>query len=306
LAPVIAQKDFVKLRLVATGGQAPVNNFEIFAGHSLFQHEFFSYLALTSAVLVCLLLILMAASWTSNTLPMRNSWIAASLLAIILMLPITAWLYLHLPGMKYINFPWRYLFVVSLLIALFLAHAASQSKRARWMIAVTALGFAAAWFAMWPPTWLHNPEASWGKYSAARTAELPGVQELMPISARYDEEGRYGPSQLVSVESGACKMLQVQIWQSEHRVVRFDCQPDTTLVIKTFFYPGWKIIANGRPAPVAFNEQGAFLAKVQGAGYLEMTFAYTQDRKLGVDISRATIFIWLAWFAIQRRRLLAT
>jgi 4-amino-4-deoxy-L-arabinose transferase-like glycosyltransferase len=309
LIPVIAQKDIVKLHLVATGGQAPVNNFELFGGHELFKHEFFSYLALISTILALLLIVIVAASWKWNTLPMRQSWVATTAFSLVLMFPFTAKLY-SLPGMKYINFPWRFLFVISLLIGLFLAHAVSRSKKDWWMVAFVAVGFAAAWFAMWPPTFLHDPYASWGKYSDMRTAGLPGVQELMPISAHYNEDGNYGPAELVSVESGApCKALQVLKWHSEHRVVRFDCPPDTTLVIKTFFYPGWRILANSRPAPVAFNEKGAFLVKVQGTGILEMQFSRTQDRIAGALISLITLLlcaVYILWLRNRQTSLIAT
>ncbi len=302
LLPVIAQKDIIKLRLVATGGQAPVNNFELLTKQPLFTHDFFSYLALISTTLAVLLIVLIIATWKSNALPMRHSWNAAAVLSLVLMLPFTASLYL-LPGMKYINFPWRFLFVVSLLIGLFLAYGVSRSKKAWWMVALTACAFAGAWYAMWPPTFLHDPYASWGKYSNMRTAALPGVQELMPISARYDEDGNYGPAQLVSVESGApCRTLQVLTWQSEHRIMQFDCPPDSTLVIKTFFYPGWRILTNGRPAPVAFNEKGAFLVKIQGAGILEMQFAVTQDRIIGAIVSLITLLLCAFYTFMQRRR----
>jgi hypothetical protein len=302
LLPVIAQKDIVKLRLVATGGQAPVNNFELLTKQPLFKHDFFSYLALISAIITLLLIVIIVATWKSNSLPMRRPLYAVAAFSLLLMLPFTASLY-SLPGMKYINFPWRFLFVVSFLIGLFLAYALSQSKNSWWIAALTACAFAGAWFAMWPPTFLHDPYATWGKYSDMRTAALPGVQELMPISAHYDEDGNYGPAQPVSVESGApCRTLQAITWQSEHRIVRFDCPPDSTLVIKTFFYPGWRILANGHPAPVAFNEKGAFLVKVQGVGTLEMNFAVTQDRIAGKILSLITLLLCALYVFVQRRR----
>jgi hypothetical protein len=302
LLPVLSQRGLIKLHLVATGGQDPVNNFELLAGRPLFVHDFFSYLALISTILTLLLIIAIAITWKSKLLPMRTSFTAVAAISIVMMLPITKRFYAHMPGMKYINFPWRFLFVVSFLIALFVAHAFEQAGRRRWLLIASLGGFALCWYAMWPPTWLHNEEASWGKYSAARTAALPGVQELMPISARYSEEGDYGPQQFVAIDSGEpCRSLQVERWQSEHRIIRFDCG-DTILVLKTFFYPGWKILANGRPAPVAFNEHGAFLVKIHGSGALDMQFSWTSDRKTGAIISLVTLFFCIAFLVHERRR----
>jgi hypothetical protein len=302
LVPVIAQKNMIHLRLVATGGQDPVNNFELLAGRSLFIHDFFSYLALISTILTLLLIAAIATTWKSNSTSSYTSFAAVAAFSIFMMLPITRTIYAHLPGMKYINFPWRFLFVVSFLIALFVAQALHQGDRRRWLVLATLCGFAISWYAMWPPTWLHNEDATWGKYSAARTAALPGVQEMMPITARFSEEGDYGPPQVVAIDSGApCRTLQLERWHSEHRIIHFDCG-DTTLVLKTFFYPGWKILANGRPAPVAFNEQGAFLVQVQGAGTLDMQFIWTKDRKLGAMVSLLTLLICLAFLVLENHR----
>lgn len=302
LLPVLSQRGMIKLRLVATGGQDPVNNFELLAGRPLFVHDFFSYLALISAILTLLLIIAIAITWKSNLLPMRTSFIVVAAFSIVMMLPITKWFYAHMPGMKYINFPWRFLFVVSFLIALFAAQGFSQPNRRRWILAAMLGAFVLCWYAMWPPTWLHNEEASWGKFSAARTAALPGVQELMPITARYSEEGNYGPQQLVAIDSGEpCRSLQIDRWQSEHRIIRFDCG-DTVLVLKTFFYPGWKIVANGRPAPVAFNEHGAFLVKVNGSGILDLQFTWTRDRQVGAIVSFVTLLSCIAILVYGRRR----
>lgn len=303
LIPVGTQRTLVMSRLVATGGQSPERNFELLSGVPLFRHDFFSYLALISATLTVLLIVAISASWPWKTAPLKVSWIVIAAFAVVMMLPISTVIYGRVAAFHYVTFPWRYLFVVSLLVGLFAAQTFHRSRRGMWLLVLVGCGFAAGWFAMWPPTFLHDPYASWGKYSDGRTRELPGVQEIMPITARYDEDGRYGEPQLAAVESGGpCQTLKVVAWKSEYRLLNFECPQPTTLVIKTFFYPGWRIVANGRPVPVAFNEHGAFLVQVRGSGNLEMQFVWTPDRILGAAISLVALVlcVGIAWF--QRRR----
>lgn len=304
LVPMFAQRKFVMSHLVATGGQAPENNFELLAGTRLFAHDFFSNMALISTVTAVLLVGFAAAAWRASELRDRATWISASAFALAMMLPVTAFVYKNVPGMRAVNFPWRYLTVASLLLALFVASAMSRSKRSAWMPALVLVAFAGCFYAMWPPSHLGDEMASWGRYSNWRTSELPGVQEWMPITARYNDDGNYGPKELVSAEAaGSCSALKVVVWENEQRLVRFDCKPNSVLVLKTFFYPGWQVrLSDGRPAPVAFNEHGAMLAQVSGLGGLEMRFTWTSDRKLGLAISMLAALGCLGWSFARRRK----
>ncbi|HXX19794.1 MAG TPA: 6-pyruvoyl-tetrahydropterin synthase-related protein [Candidatus Acidoferrum sp.] len=279
--------------------------------------------------LIVLTAIAVLSTWRKRR-EINTAWWSLSMLAafsITLMLPVSLALWRLLPRLWFVQFPWRWLDVLDLSFALFVALAIANlpSRTAAWTVATAlfvAIGLAGAFMAR---------NANWDSSDVANIAQAiessrgyEGADEYAPVGCdRYqlpgnpDDEERpadVSPNPApriakVDLESddvvpAAGVRLHTQAWNSERKAFTAESADAVTLAVRLVSYPAWKVEVNGRDTE--FNSrattQQILLPLRGGSNRVEIRFRRSLDRTLGGAISAlsAAALCALAW--VSRRR----
>jgi hypothetical protein len=101
---------------------------------------------------------------------------------------------------------------------------------------------------------------------------------------------------------------EVEAWDPEYRRVRLQASRETQVRLKTYYFPGWAALLDGKPAPVATDIDGVQVVTVPpGVHTLESYFGMTSARRTGaISFASALLIIFgLAgadYLASRRRR----
>jgi hypothetical protein len=200
-----------------------------------------------------------------------------------------------LPFLQKIQFPWRWLSVVSLLAVIAFALAVPKlleifRSRER-LIAYPALAlvFAIVLFDITQIIIPSDPIPS-AKFSAVekKLAEEPIFEGWWPVWARHES------FQYNSGASADGRQVEVTSTSSLSRTLLVASGEGADLSVPIFFYPHWKASVNGNPVAVSFSENG--VVSIPIAGEAALVKLYFEEP------ARNVLAIWLsliAWLMIS-------
>jgi hypothetical protein len=238
-------------------------------------------------------------------------WILFTLgaLPVILMFPIATFVWVYIPEMKFVQFPWRTLSPLALVAAFFFAAAVAPSHRKwpAWLAAALSLAALAAWMSTnnWWDT--QGPPAVTSAISTG--AGYEGADEYVPAGCdRYDLPNDAPRAAALNTDSNEPLKspnlhLHIEGWQAEQRIISVDSPDPIILAVKLFPYPAWNATRNGTPLEVATDPCIVPMQLSLPAGHSDvvLNFARTWDRKLGNAISLATALALLLLCFLKSR-----
>jgi len=261
-------------------------------------------------------------------------WIllALGLVSSAMMLSPSLWLWRELPKLWFIQFPWRWLDILDVAFAFFVAAAIAslRSRTAQWvatLVVFIAIGTVGAF-------WLGN--APWDSSDVSEIASsilsgrgYEGADEYAPIGCnRYrlpgnpDDSDR--PADVSSepappiakldlatgdIVAAADEGLSVQVWTSTRRIFTAESNQPVTLAPRLVNYPAWDLLVNGRRAPLdRQSETAQILVPLRpGSSRIEIRFRQTWDRTAGDIISAgAAVALGALVWAFNRRTVART
>ena len=273
-------------------------------------------------------------SWWRRTLPAeRRWWIPLALIPIVvlfLQLPVSHVLWNELPEMRFLQFPWRWLVVLTGPMAIFFASALWKGGRI-WRALVAAVCcaiFAVATFFTMVSMFQgcdEDDEVS-GILSNYRTgAGVEGTDEYAPPTAENSLVPTglpfaclvTNPAQLLgkgdpdmtpdwTPDQGSCDATYSEASASpQHRRLRAETPHPGYLVLRLRTYPAWRVRVNGHTiTPMPARKDGLMAVPVpQGRVELTADWTTTRDVLIGRLVSAAALAgITLLWF-LERRRI---
>jgi hypothetical protein len=260
-----------------------------------------------------------------------GAWWTVAALAIIstgMMLPPSLWLWRELPKLWFIQFPWRWLDVVGLAFAFFVAllianlpnRAAAWAAAAVILVGICAAGIAMVRDAPWDSSDLPNLAH---QIQSGRGYE--GTDEYAPIGCdRYQFPGNPDDSERpedvspepapriakLDPDSGeivpaAGVRLHTQSWTSDRREFTAESAEPATLAVRLVSYPAWTVQVNGHTAQFdsRAETQQILVPLPAGNNRVVIRFRRTPDRTLGGAISAlsAAALCAFAWVSRKRR-----
>ncbi len=257
-------------------------------------------------------------------------WILAGLgvSSVLLMLPPSKWFWHALPELQFVQFPWRWLDVLSLVFAFFVAAATNLSpgRRASWLIIIllfAAIGSAGAVIvkdAWWDSEDLpslaaaiqsgHGYEGT-DEYAptASDRSQLPGNPDdterpegVSPVPA--PRIAKLDPASGDLVPAAGVR-LHIERWSSERRIFTAETTAPVTLALRLIEYPAWELRVDSMiVTPDLHAETSQILIPLPaGAHRVEANFRRTWDRTAGGAISAFTAIALMAFVWVFRRRL---
>ena len=285
LVPALHQQNWVNVAQALGPGVSPVENFLFTVTEDADHNRFNSLVSLVAVSEIILVIALLALSWRSSKSKLWSSAMIWSLLCVPLMFRPTLILWTHLPKLRFIQFPWRWLLCLNVPFALLLSVVTG-----RWWIRISL--YAAA-LAVVLVVW-HQVQAPWWD-TAADIREMAenqhqgigneGTDEYVPAGVDPYDVDPNAPQ--VRFEGPGTARLRIESWQAEARVVVAATTSPGNLVLRLFNYPLWHVEVNGQPVATTRKAHSGEMVVPLGAGVnrVQVTFKEGLDRDLGAGVS---------------------
>ena len=308
LIPAIYEQRWVNITGALAGGLKPADNF-LFARTADAEHDAFNRIA--SWVAVLLISWMLAAAIVAWRRANRDSRALSAIsmlggVATLLMFPMTLIFWRLLPELRFVQFPWRWMSIVALCAAVFMARSARGWFRWAWL--------AAAAFAIVVSGQYLVKNAWWD------TEDMPTLQTAMKDGAGFEGTDEYDPAgddhtDLVQKEPRArfvsskadegqneTKVL-VRKWTAEHRVMHVVARDRGRVTLHLLDYPAWRVTLNGNRVALQHGDgtEQMIVPVSAGESELRIDFTRTWDRTAGGWISLVSLATSIALLCVRRR-----
>jgi hypothetical protein len=320
LVPVIHEQRWANLGEVFAPGVRPQDNF-LFTKIQDVDHNHFNFLV--SSIAASELAVLVLAIWLSmrkreNTTSPARAWnppksvsncAVWKLLAVwgtlsgIAMFPLTNFAWNHLPALRFVQLPFRWLLCLNAALAMLLALAV-RSWSLRLMTNIILLGvLLAAGHHFQPPWWDSSADIREMSNAIADGTGYEGIDEYVPAGDDPYELNKAMPR--ICASSGAAASAKISTWSPMEKRFTVESQIPEDLQLRLFNYPRWKATVNGQPVDIESTEITGLIeiSAAAGTNDIRVTFQHTPDEKIGDGVSLVTLVLVAAVpFTIRRTR----
>jgi hypothetical protein len=304
LIPAVYEEKWVNISEVLAPGVRPQDNF-LFTTISDADHNRFNLLV--SAIAVCevggvALAIWLARAWRRQ----RNLWFLLSAwagISVLIMFVITNPLWQHLPKLRFVQLPWRWLLCLNAALAMLLTLAIR-----RW--SMRALAFAGlltvvvtAGYRIQPPWWDTAADIREMSNAMADGSGYEGTDEYVSVGADPYELSKDQPR--VADSSGTAKRTEGMNWGPTEK--RFVVHTDGyyPLTLRLFNYPAWEVTVNGEHVDTQTTEVTGqmMIPGTPGRNDIRIHFGRTRDRTMGGVVSVFSFGVLFAAWIITRAKM---
>ena len=310
IVPVLYEKSWITVAQFLSAGVRPVENF-LFTrtgepGHDSFLRRL-SWLA-AGEVIATFVGAAVAMRWRGRNPRLWWSLVIPAIVALLLMLPVTSLAYRLMPDLRFLQFPWRWLLVVSLAYAVFVI-TALPGFRGKWaLFAVLFVGLIALCNRALQPAC--DPEDTpfmisnvfHTGYGYRGTDEyVPAGGDNYEIKPDFPEYRLRGIDRNASPGDAHVSQFQGGVYH-KHFVV--DLPQPVAIVLRLMNYPAWRVAVNGAAvAPQSDDPTGRMVITLPaGPSDVEVRFVRTPDRWIGDGMSLAAVALLGGFWVCNRRR----
>jgi hypothetical protein len=220
----------------------------------------------------------------------RNLWNALLVLgagASLLMLRLSKPLWEHLPKLRFVQFPWRWMSVIALVYVCFLAVVAQ--KRRGWLVPLFILFLSVPLANFFIDNGWWDPDEMPTQQDAIVNGNgYDGTDEYDPVGDDHLDLPANGPQVRVLTEASGgepVKDAQVQIlkWKAQRKEIEVSTKDRASIAMRLLNYPAWQIEVNGRHvSPERMDDINQMVIPVEaGISLIEVRFVRTLDRVVG-------------------------
>lgn len=303
IVPAAYEQRWVNIAQALSTGLLPSENFLYTAGSDP-EHTYFNLIASTIAVALITYTGLAAVAarrgaGSRTEKPASRIWWTLLLVATVstaLMLPLTNILWQLLPKLRFVQFPWRWMSVLSIPFVLF-ASANMERARLRWLWAsVVALFLAGTGSFLVRHTWWDDEEFATLRAAIASGEGFDGTDEYDPIGddhynlPQHAERARVLPPEDAKAPTRAIRAAMLfEQWLPERKVVDVDTPEPARVALRLLDYPAWHVELNNRAtSPDHAEDSGQMVIPIPaGHSRIVAQFTRTKDRRVGLGISAA-------------------
>lgn len=311
IVPVLYEKSWITMTQFLSPGVRPAENF-LFTRIGEPEHDSFlrglSWLAVgeigATIVGACV-----AMRWRQQRPKLWRSLMILNGVAFVMMLPVMSLAYRLMPDLRFLQFPWRWMLVVSLAYAVFMITAVS-AFRGKWaLFAVLFVGLIAICDRALQP--VCDPEDT--PFMIANVFHAGygymGTDEYVPAGGdNYEIKPDFPEYQLRGVDGNA-QPAGSQVTQFHagiyHKQFIVDSPQPVAVLLRLMNYPAWRVAVNGATVtPQSDDPTGRMvIALPAGRSNVDVRFLRTVDRWIGDGVSLAAIVLLGGfWYGERSRR----
>jgi hypothetical protein len=280
---------------VLSPGVRPQENF-LFAHTTDPEHDKFNHLVSVVAVCEFAVLALTLLVWRAKGV--AKQWpilLVLGAFSALIMISFTSPLWDHLPELRYVQFPWRWLLVLNVAVAL----AVSAALQRWWVRGAACLVLLAPLLIgaqrILAPWWDHTGDLWEMVDNQHDRIGNEGVDEYTPAGSDPYDLDQNAP--LVKYEGTGSAKISIERWDAEHRVVIVQANAPGALVLKLFNYPSWQVSVDGHDVRAEMTKQYQMMLPIQsGTRRVDVRFREGWDRHTGGAISLATLLAIALWY----------
>jgi len=268
------------------------------------------------------------------TFATRHYWLSLAILVAILFLlqlGFSAPLWRALPKLEFLQFPWRWLVVLGVPYAIFLAAATPVGTRrsracssAAWIVVLLGFAIASSRLFFQPcdeedevPAQISDFQVGTGVAGTDEYAALGSDNSLVasglpdaclvsdPDQQLGETEQDSGDIPFWFPEQGSCDAVFAdRLTQTEHKMLQVDTDDAGFLVLRLRRYPAWQITVNNRRiVSQGVREDGLIEIPVSsGHSNIDIHWTTTPDVRWGREVSGAALLLLVLTAVAERRR----
>jgi hypothetical protein len=316
LVPAAYEQRWVNIGQVLSAGLLPSQNF-LYTVIDDPEHTLFNWMASTAAMITIVITGIAAVAVhrvyaeREGDAEQRRLWRALLLLAAaatVMMLRPSSILWQILPKLRFVQFPWRWMSILALPFAYFLA-AAVVTRRFRWLwiAAVLAVLAGTATFLV-RETWWDADDIATIQAGIGQEEGFEGTDEYDPAGDDHYSLPPQAPRARIlpppdSTTAAPEAKVSFDRWTAEDKELRVTAAAPIRLGLRLLNYPAWRVEVNGStvvPESAADSKQ-MILALPAGESRINARFARTRDRTLGGILSLVSLFVALTLFLVPVR-----
>jgi hypothetical protein len=248
-----------------------------------------------------------ARRWRRQNAKLWWSLAVSLVFAFVLMLPVAGTAYHLMPDLHALQFPWRWLLVMSVAYAVFSVVALPSFRGKAWIYAIALIGLIV----------ICNRELQ----SPCDPAETPfmvsnvyrtgygymGPDEYVPVAgANYAVQPDFPEFRLFGENGSAAAGARVTRSHTTayRKQLTVESSQPVKLVLRLMSYPAWQVEVNGqRVVPAMDRLTGRMIiALPTGASQVDVRFVRTSDRWLGDGISLAAVMVLCGFVFVRRKK----
>jgi hypothetical protein len=320
LLPAAYEQSWVNITQALSSGLQPADNF-LYTMTNDPEHSVFNWIA--SSVAVLLMVMTGIAGFAAHRgkageqerEDARKLWrvlLALSTTTVILMIRPSSIFWAHLPKLRFVQFPWRWMTVLAVPYAYFLAAAIAQARRKWiWAAAVVVVAASTATFLV-KQTWWDSDDIPSLREAIANDQGFEGTDEYDPLGDDHYNVPEKAPRVQVLPAEGSDAIapkpeIHIDQWTAEEKNVRVTLYGPSKVGLRLLDYPAWRVQLNGKLTSPERGETNSQMIFSLGPGTQRITvrFVRTVDRKLGIAISLVAMLALLALLNAGGVRLLS-
>jgi hypothetical protein len=320
LLPAAFEQRWVNITQALSSGLQPADNF-LYTMTNDPEHSVFNWIASSAAVLLIVMTGIAGIAARRETLQEQSReetkklWrvlLVLSTVAVILMIRPSAFFWAHLPKLRFVQFPWRWMAILAVPYAYFFAAAIAPGRRKWiWGAAVILVTASTATFLV-QKAWWDSEDIPVLREAIANDRGYEGTDEYDPLGDDHYSLPEKAPrTEILPAEDSAVTTPQAEIrierWTAEERNLRVTSKEPLRLAVRLLNYPAWRVEINGKAVTPRRAETDGSMVVPLPAGTERITarFVRTADRKVGIAISIAAMLILLALLNAGGVRLLS-
>jgi hypothetical protein len=316
IVPAAYEQRWVNIGQALASGLLPSENF-LFTAIADAEHTWFNWIASICALSLTLLLGLTAllsrrlGRSDLDSAQNRQAFVAllvAGTVATVFMLRWTLPLWNYLPKLRFVQFPWRWMSILALVCACFMAVVGEKRRGWIWTALVLAMTVPLAWFLV-RNTWWDSDEMATMRDAITSGAGFDGTDEYDPLGDDHFDLPSDAP--LTKVLSGddsddsAAPQARVQVvkWTTENKEIRVESPEAARIGLRLLNYPAWRVEVNAQAVqPERADDINQMIVPVPaGNSQIDVRFTRTTDRKIGNAISLLSALLTMGLFWIGRK-----
>ena len=320
LLPAAYEQRWVNIAQALSPGLQPFDNFLYTMGNDP-EHNVFNWIASSVAIL---LMVMTGISSIAALRMERNEKVsgeARKLWRVLLLLSAAATLLMirsssvfweQLPKLRFVQFPWRWMAILAVPYAFFLAQAVTR-RRAVWiwgLVALAVTGGTATFLVQ--QAWWDSEDIPVLREAIAKDQGFEGTDEYDPRGDDHTNLPENAPRVQILPADGSegrapHARIDIQKWIAEERIVAVISGEPVRVALRLLNYPAWRVEVNGKTVTPQRAETSAQMILPLSPGTQRITarFARTPDRTLGIAISVMGVLALLALFNAGGQRLLS-
>jgi hypothetical protein len=227
----------------------------------------------------------------------------------VLMLRFTEIFWRLLPKLRFVQFPWRWMCLVAVCYAFFMACSFGRGARAWVLIVATAMCCVGTAAVLVQNGWWDTEDLPTLKAAIEKQAGYDGTDEYDPAGDdHYDIAASAPPFQILLDEAQQRKLPDTRVvvrrWNAENKELTVKSNEEVRIALRLLVYPAWRVEVNGMAvAPQRAEEVAQMILPLRaGTSQIRVYFARTVERTIGAVISMAGLTVLTFLFLGARRR----